>query len=81
MIVAAQNGNKSLVKLALRHGALINMTNCCGNTALHFAYEYKCTKLITYLKEKNANENIANFRGFRAQEGIRATRVDLGFFK
>ena len=57
------------------------MTNCCGNTALHFAYEYKCTKLITYLKEKNANENIANFRGFRAQEGIRATRVDLGFFK
>jgi len=55
LIVAAQNGNKSLVKLALRHGALINMTNCCGNTALHFALEYKYEKVSKYLIEKGCN--------------------------
>lgn len=49
LIIAAQNGNKALVKLALRHGALINMTNMMGNSALHFAVEYKYTKIAEYL--------------------------------
>jgi uncharacterized protein len=55
LIVGAQNGNKSIVKLALRHGALLNMTNCVGNTALHFATEYKYAKVHKYLIEKGAN--------------------------
>lgn len=49
IIVAAQNGNKAIVKTALRHGALINMTNTVGNTALHFANEFKYFKLAAYL--------------------------------
>ena len=41
LIVGAQNGNKAVIKLALRHGALLNMTNCVGNSALHFAVEFR----------------------------------------
>ena len=55
LIVGAQNGNKSIVKLALRHGALMNMANCAGNTALHFATEFKYEKVRKYLIEKGAN--------------------------
>ena len=45
LIVGAQNGNKAIVKLALRHGALLNMSNCMGNTALHFATEFNYKKV------------------------------------
>ena len=45
LTVGAQNGNKSIVKLALRFGGHINMTNCAGNTALHFCVEYQYTEL------------------------------------
>ena len=55
LIVAAQNGNKLMVKLALKHGALLNMSNCMGNTALHFAVEYDYTKVKDYLIKKGAN--------------------------
>ena len=57
-VLAAQNGNKAVVKAALRHGAIINMTNCVGNTALHFANEFKYQKLATYLVSKGANPDI-----------------------
>lgn len=45
LIVGAQNGNKAIVKLALRHGALLNMSNCMGNSALHFATEFQYKKV------------------------------------
>ena len=45
LIVGAQNGNKAIEKLALRHGALLNMSNCMGNTALHFATEFNYKKV------------------------------------
>ena len=38
LCIACQNGNKRIVKLALRHGADINCKNYRGNTALHFCY-------------------------------------------
>ena len=55
LIVGAQNGNKAVVKLALRHGGNLNMTNCIGNSALHYAVVYKYTKLADYLRSKGAH--------------------------
>ena len=49
LIIGAQNNNKAIIKLALRNGGLINMTNCSGNTALHFATEFKYDKIRDYL--------------------------------
>ena len=69
LIVGAQNGNKSIVKLALRHGALLNMSNCMGNSALHFASEFSYTKVRDYLIKKGANTTITNLRGYTAIEG------------
>ena len=46
------------------------MTNCVGNTALHFATEFGYTKVREYLIIKGANQTITNLRGFRAYEGI-----------
>ena len=36
LIIGAQNGNKSIVKPALRYGGHINKANKIGNTALHY---------------------------------------------
>jgi len=58
LIVGAQNGNKAVVKTAMRHGGQINMTNSIGNTALHFASEFGFTKLRAYLLLKGANPDI-----------------------
>ena len=69
LIIGAQNGNKSIVKLALRHGALLNMSNCMGNSALHFAVEFNYTKVKDYLLKKGANTTITNLRGYTAIEG------------
>ena len=70
LIVAAQNGNKAIVKAALRHGGLINMTNCVGNSALHFASEFEYTKLRAYLLQKGANPDISNIYGYYAKDGL-----------
>lgn len=71
LIVGAQNGNKAVCKLCLRHGALINMTNCVGNSALHFAVEFGYKKLSYYLVQKGANPHIKNIYGFFAKDGLR----------
>jgi len=71
LIVGAQNGNKSIVKLALRFGGHINLTNCQGNTALHFCVEYGNQELAEYLISKGANLEIANIKGYKPLEGIR----------
>lgn len=52
LLVGAQNGNKRIVKLALRYGGQINMFNHMGNTALHFATQYNYYNLIDYLIKK-----------------------------
>ncbi len=50
---AAQNGNKKLIKLALRYGADMNLCNFRGNTALHYCYKYGNAKTLgAYLIRK-----------------------------
>ena len=66
LIIGAQNGNKAIIKLALRFGAQVNMTNCMGNSALHFCYEYGYISLAKYLIRKSANDQITNIKGFQA---------------
>ena len=39
LTVACQNGNKRVVKYALRHGAEVNLRNVKGKTALHFCFK------------------------------------------
>ena len=74
LIVGAQNGNKSIVKLALRYGAHINMTNCSGNTALHFCVEYDYKELAQYLLSKGASIDIINLNGYKPKEGLKPRR-------
>ncbi len=76
LIIAAQNGNKRIAKMALRYGAQINMFNIMGNTALHFCYEYNYIDLAEYLISKGANPNIKNLRQFKACEGVRRKNVE-----
>jgi ankyrin repeat protein len=71
LIIAAQNNNKRIIKIALRYGAQINMQNMMGNTALHFAKEYKYDSIFEYLIQKGADTEIKNLRGMKAKEGLR----------
>ena len=71
LIIAAQNNNKRIIKIALRYGAQINMQNMMGNTALHFAKEYKYDSIFEYLIKKGADTEIKNLRGMKAKEGLR----------
>lgn len=70
LIVGAQNGNKRIIKLALRFGAQINNFNYLGNTALHFATQYQYYDLVDYLIKKGADPLIKNYRGLQAYQGV-----------
>ena len=74
VIIGAQNGNKQIVKLALRFGGHINMTNAAGNTALHYCSEYGYVDLGAYLMSKGANQDIINIKGFKPLQGIKPKR-------
>ena len=63
-----QNGNKKIVKLALKYGCEINAVNSTGNTALHFATRFGHAELAQYLIEKGADVNITNSEGRRCSE-------------
>ena len=71
LIIAAQNNNKRILKMALRYGAQINMQNVMGNTALHFAKEYQYDNIFKYLIQKGADPEIKNIKGYKAKDGIR----------
>ncbi len=71
LIIGAQNSSKIIIKIALRYGAQINSCNNMGNTALHFAMEYKYNRIYEYLLAKGANPELKNLRGKMASEGIR----------
>ena len=74
VIVGAQNCNKQIVKLALRYGGHINMTNTSGNTALHYCSEYGYVELGAYLMSKGASQDIINIKGYKPLQGIKPRR-------
>ena len=53
------------------------MTNCCGNTALHFATEFRYPALRDYLISKGANTEIQNIYGYYARDGLKITEDEL----
>ena len=74
--VAAQNGNKSIIKALLRRGAGLNTQNHKGQTALHFCFTYGYTDLGNYLISKGADDTIENLACLTCYEGLNAESVD-----
>lgn len=70
LLVAAQNGNKKLVKTALRFNAKINHQNFKGNTALHYCFAFGYNELGEYLLSKGANDKIKNEYNFTCYQGL-----------
>jgi len=71
MHVAAQNGNKRLIKAALRWGADINVQNKQGQTPTHYLFAYKYEELAAYLISKGADDTIQNQFGYTCYDGLR----------
>merc|ERR1712204_50740 len=69
--VAAQNGNKRLMKVALRWGADINGKNKQGQTALRYLFAYKYENLAAYLISKGSDDTIQNEFGYTCYDGLR----------
>jgi len=69
--VASQNGNKRLIKVALRWGASINEQNKQGQTALHYLFAYKYENLAAYLISKGADDTVQNEFGYTCYDGLR----------
>ncbi|KAJ1480793.1 ankyrin repeat-containing domain protein, partial [Baffinella frigidus] len=60
LMVAAQNGHKRIVKMALKYQADPNSTNHHGNTSLHFATSYGYSALSKYLIGHGADDTLMN---------------------
>lgn len=71
LIIACQNGNKRLAKIALRRGGNINVQNYKGNTPLHYCYNYGYgDQLGQYLISKGADPYLRNKAGHLCYDGI-----------
>mmetsp|Transcript_20671 Transcript_20671/g.29678 ORF Transcript_20671/g.29678 Transcript_20671/m.29678 type:complete len:293 (+) Transcript_20671:4400-5278(+) len=74
--IAAQNGNKRMIKLCLRRGAELNTQNLNGQTALHFAYSYGYNEVGDYLVSKGADDSIRNKDGLTCYEGLGLENIE-----
>ena len=63
IILAAQNNNKKLIKLFLKHSGNINAANNLGNTALHYACLLKYDEVGACLRKYGARSDIRNKNG------------------
>lgn len=70
--IAAQNGNKRMIKLCLRREADINSQNLSGQTPLHYAYAYGYSDVGEYLIRKGADDTIRNKDKLTCYEGLDA---------
>jgi hypothetical protein len=68
LIVAAQAGQRRVVKQLLRRGADLNAQNGKGNTALHYCFMYNFRDLGEYLISKGADDTISNADSLTAHE-------------
>lgn len=60
LMVACQNGNKKIAKLALRYGCDINSVNNSGKTAVNFAKRFGHADLAEYLIDKGAENGVGS---------------------
>ena len=75
-MVAAQNGNKRISKLALRRGANINEVNLQGQTVLHYCFAYGFEDLATYFLSKGSDDSLMNVDGLTCYEGLNSDSMD-----
>ena len=75
--VVAQNGNKRIMKLCLRRGAMINIQNLVGQTPLHFAFGFGYNDAGNYLLSKGADDSIRNSDGLTCYEGLMGRELAL----
>jgi ankyrin repeat protein len=76
LILAAQQGNKRMVKFLLRRGANMNAQNFAGNSALHYANAYNHQDLASYLETKGCDSTMLNAAGLTCYEGLRQEDVN-----
>ncbi|CAK9004692.1 Acyl-CoA-binding domain-containing protein 6 [Durusdinium trenchii] len=74
--IAAQNGNKRIAKLCLRHGADINTQNLNGQTVLHYCLSYGFDSLSEYFMQKGADDSLLNADGLTCYEGLSLESVE-----
>lgn len=74
--IAAQNGNKRMIKLCLKRGADVNAQNLNGQTPLHFAYSYGYNEVGEYMISKGADDTIRNKDGLTCYEGLSNDAVE-----
>lgn len=60
LIVACQNGNKKIAKLALKYGCGISSVNNSGKTAVNFAKRFGHADLAQYLIDKGADDSVGS---------------------
>lgn len=73
--VAAQNGNKKIVKFMLKQPDQdIDAQNNSGQTALHYCYAYKYLPLAQVLVSKGANQHAHNKFGLSPDKGLMPAR-------
>ncbi|CAM9805513.1 unnamed protein product, partial [Heterosigma akashiwo] len=70
LLLAAQNNNKRIVKLALRRGAEMNKQNVNGQTVLHYAFRYGFDALAEWLLAHGADDSLRNADGLTCYEGL-----------
>jgi len=70
LVVAAQQGIKSMCRLALRNGADPDHQNFRGNCALHFAMAYGFPALAEWLIKKGADDSAENHEGCGVYDGL-----------
>jgi hypothetical protein len=75
--IAAQNGNKRMIKIFLRRGISLDTQNLQGQTALHYLYGYGYADVGEYLVKKGANDSIRNKDGLTCYEGLGARELAL----
>ena len=70
--IAAQNGNRRMIKLCLRREADINSQNLGGQTPLHYAYAYGYGEVGEYIIKKGGDDTIRNKDKLTCYEGLDA---------
>lgn len=75
--IAAQNGNKRMIKIFMRRGISLDTQNLQGQTALHYLYGYGYADVGDYLVKKGANDAIKNKDGLTCYEGLGARELSL----
>ena len=70
-IVACQNGNKKIAKLAIKYGGDMDRGNLKGNTGLHFLWAYGYESVVEYFVSKGANPLVKNDYGLTCRQGLK----------